>query len=339
MSVVGPQSSAPVDVLVLIHGMVPDREPSSRQPVYDAFWAALKESKPQLDERIKKVVCVEWGHELPTDGSAGRDQRNDHRLTRAQSYIHGRVAYDVIQQTPGPNNIIMSGVLGSDYSPPGIHYLAKEVREKVALFGLGDVVYYCSTDGEKQVRSVVYDQVLDALDQYKEARNVRLHLFAHSLGVTIAHDFLYGLFAPDITPSFATSSPGSSPEERDSADCYARWRRKAQDKQLKLGSLATAASQLPLLVMRKQALVDRLFREERLDPSVIGIEGDQVKWKVFYDIDDLLGFATRGLYRPDELIMDIQVDVGTLPSAAHTGYWTNSTVIEETADLICSNSQ
>ena len=105
-----------------------------------------------------------------------------------------------------------------------------------------------------------------------------------------------------------------------------------------MGSLASVASQLPIFVMRKQELVDRLFNERRLDPSVIGIKAaERIRWKNFYDIDDVLGFPTRRLYEPNAAIKEFQIDCGDQPGSAHTEYWENDTVIRETANLFDDN--
>lgn len=92
--------------------------------------------------------------------------------------------------------------------------------------------------------------------------------------------------------------------------------------------------------MRKQELVNKLYSENLLDPTVIGIaDTHHVRWKIFYDLDDILGYATRGLYHPNGGIMDIQIDCGDQPASAHTLYWENETVIRETANLIFDNAQ
>jgi len=43
--------------------------------------------------------------------------------------------------------------------------------------------------------------------------------------------------------------------------------------------------------------------------------------------------SSRNLYRPNDAMMDIQVDAGDTPQSAHLGYWKNETVIRETAQL------
>jgi hypothetical protein len=91
--------------------------------------------------------------------------------------------------------------------------------------------------------------------------------------------------------------------------------------------------------MRKQAMVDKLFKHQGLDPVDIGVVSSGIQWKFFYDIDDLLGFASRNLYSPNHAIMDIQVDSGDSPLNAHVGYWENDIVIRETAKLFYDYAQ
>lgn len=92
--------------------------------------------------------------------------------------------------------------------------------------------------------------------------------------------------------------------------------------------------------MRKQELVDLLSRGDFLKAVDIGIvEVNKIKWKLFYDVDDLIGFASRRLYDSDSgnAIMDIQVDSADNPAKAHTEYWENPKVIDETSQLLFTN--
>ena len=225
------------------------------------------------------------------------------------------------------------------------------LRQLIVIPGLSDVVYYCSSEGERRVRSEVYGQVLKQLDRYLEEPKVRIHLIGQSLGVTLTHDFLYALFhsSPkpeannenwsldeEYQPDFVKDRQGSP----QNIERFKEWRKKAQKGELELGSLTSTASQLPLFVMRKQKLVDLLAANQTLKAANIGIEtNDRVKWKIFYDVDDLLGFATRRLYNSGDAIMDIQVDSADRPDLAHTNYWVNEKVIEETANLLFENAR
>ncbi len=322
----------PVNIFLLFHGMVPEKTPSSPFPVYDNFWRSMTNIRRDLPGIISKRIGIQWGHEMPD----GDQVRADEMLTHAQEFINGRVSYDAIRTTPGPNNVLMTGLFGRDYGIPFLRNITTRLREEIVLRGIGDVIYYTSAEGEYQVRHVVYDQALRELDAYLTETDVRFHLFGHSLGVTLTHDFLYGLFAPNRVPDFIKDKQGT-PKARQR---YQQWRDKAQKGELKLSSLCSAASQLPLFVLRKQELVNRLHSENLLDPSAIGIaDGNRVRWKIFYDIDDILGYATRGLYYPNSSIMDIQIDCGDQPVSAHTLYWENETVIRETANVIFENAQ
>jgi len=332
----------------MIHGMSPEPEP--RSPFnsegkfwgYNEFWKALCEQEPKLSNLFPQgFIGVEWGHELPQFPLPSVDQlREDQRLTRAQNFINEQVAYDNLIKDPDPNNNTLSLFSGRGIDFPNLTPLVRALvvglRESIVMRGLGDVVYYSSTPGECYVRKTVYSQVLQKLDPYLDESEVRIHLIGQSLGVTLTHDFLYGLFKPndDYTPGFYQQGEDVDVER------FKKWRQKAQNKQLKLGSLTSTASQLPLFTMRKQDLVNQLARGKRINAKDIDIvDSDRVQWQIFYDVDDLLGFGTRRLYDAARAIKEYQVDTGDNPGDAHTGYWQNRTVIEKTAELLFENAQ
>jgi hypothetical protein len=135
-------------------------------------------------------------------------------------------------------------------------------------------------------------------------------------------------------PDFATD-PGVPDALRER---YLLWRSRAAEGRLRLGSKSSAASQLPLLMLRKQKLVDLLNEPgARIDASVIGIREDGAPhWLLFYDVDDVLGFPTRPLFSPERALHEIEVRTGLEPLSAHLGYWRNVRVQEEVANLLAS---
>lgn len=320
------------NVLALIHGMVMEPSPHSHTDTYARFLAGLYDHEPRLRGLLAdgRIVRVEWGHDV----AAGADLRPDQRLGGAQRFVASRVNYAAVRARPDPLNVVLRG-LRSDWNLTGARIVVRPVREKLIQFGLADAVYYTSEDGERQVRAAVYEQILSGLEPFAGADEVRLHVVSHSLGVAVAHDFLFGLFAPGHTPDFATGAGQGSARGQ---DLFRTWRDRAQAGALRLGTFVSMASQLPLFVLRKQQLVDRLHGGRLLDPAVIGVRGTHVQWLVFYDIDDVLGFATRPLYDPATGIREVQVDAGDLPSTAHTGYWRNKTVLKESAARIYANA-
>jgi hypothetical protein len=289
-----------------------------------------------------RFIGVIWGHEQPgEENKAPDDLQADRQLTRAQNFINDRIAYDNLVKDPDPNNVTMSLFKGSGIDfpllTPMVRGLVVGLRESIVTRGLGDVLYYTSAEGECHVRKTVYRQVLGQLERYLDEPEVRLHLIGQSLGVTLTHDFLYGLFNPKVgyTPDFIKQEQGD-PEDRKR---FELWRNKAQNGTLKLGSLTSAASQLPLFLMRKQELVNQLANKQFINARNIGIvDSDRIQWQLFYDVDDLLGFGTRRLYNCDRAIAEYQVDTGDNPGDAHTAYSNNFSVVEKTAQLLLINS-
>ena len=333
-----------VNILIMIHGMIPDFKTKSHFKDYNDFFNALQQKQPRLPELFESgfthpdgfnnlnFIGVEWGHEpLNRQGSL----RDDQKLTRAQNIINQRVSYDRLLRVSDPNNITLNFFGDFPNLTPIIRNLIVPLRESIVTLGFGDVIYYSSSEGEMRVRSTVYGQVLEQLDPYLNESDVRIHLIGQSLGVTLTHDFLYGLFNPNKS-DFIDHHQGS----KENVARFKKWREKAKNQELKLGSLTSTASQLPLFVMRKQEMVNLLADDKFLEASQIGIvNSDKVKWKIFYDIDDIIGFATRRLYDSGDVIMDIQVDSADNPGLAHINYWKNQDVIKHTADLLLNNAK
>jgi hypothetical protein len=322
------------NVLVQVHGMVTAMDPADPGPAYSAFRAALRSSEPALNALIPEQNCVEvnWGHAIP--GTPSALLRDDQRLTEVQRRAANLTRYEALEASESDLNVI-SHNLFEKIGVPGIRQLIENVREKVFLMGLGDVAYYCAPDGEVRVRRVVYGQVLAALDALPASPEVRLHIIGHSLGVTIAHDFLFGLFnPPPYVPGFLAYASATPAEKA----AFTAWRARAQAGTLTLGSFTATASQLPITLMRNQALIDQVFNGQLLDPGVVGVVGNQVRWQLFYERDDILGFPSRSLYHPASAIREVQVSTAFLPPETHTAYWTDADVIQRTAELIATNA-
>ena len=321
----------PINVLVFIHGITPELYPTEHTPLYEAFWKGMQRERPQLKDQINRVAFVEWGNSYP-----GAPARPDTQLSDAERNTAKLVRTEHVKKTPGPNNVLHPGPLGDWHTLPGLRQVVLgPVREQLVQLGLADAVYYCSSDGERAVRAAIYGQVLAALRPFRQEPDVRLHLIAHSLGVTVGHDLLYGLFGKKTEPDFLAQAASKQ-------DCedYVLWRSKAESSALCVGSFVTFASQLPIFVLRKQTLVSRLAAGGVIDPSDIGIPRQgPTRWLVCYDVDDVLGFATRDLYGSPDSIKQVQVDAGDFPVGAHIGYWENRMVIEETAVLVSNRSR
>lgn len=341
-----------INVLVMIHGMIPvssrfssGDEAETHFDEYSSFWESIKQEKPELEtlfasgfshedgEQNLNFIGVEWGED-PENGAEITE--NHQLLTKAQEFVNKRVAYKNLKSLNEPNNVILKPLDFPNHPLALARNILVGLREDIVTAGFGDVIYYSSEEGEKEVRRTVYGQVLEQLDRFLDEPEVRLHLIGQSLGVTITHDFLYGLFNKKGEGDFVCEHQGTKESERR----YKLWREKADIGELKLGSLTSTASQLPLFVMRSKELVERLANEKTIEAANIGIsDTNKVQWQLFYDVDDILGFASRRLYDSENAIKDIQVDSSDDPSKAHTKYWENETVIKETAKLLLANAR
>lgn len=326
------------NVMVCIHGITPDDKPIDMACRYRKFRKALIKWQREIEMVIPEdhLIGVQWGH--PANDSPPSADRPDLKLMVAQKHLADAVSYTTVKRHPGPNNVV-KGLLDPDLADPLIGVMRalnifNRFRDEIILQGVGDVIYYVSDPGETQVRQVIYGTVLRQLEALGLGQEeVRLHVVGHSLGVTIAHDFLYGLFAPGITPDFIDGQ--GAPDDQDR---YEALRARAQEGSLKLGSFSCFASQLPLFTMRVPRLIEGLYEGRPLDPSVIGVPTDSSDfvWQLFYDIDDPLAFCTRPLYSPNGSIREFQVDCGDHLDT-HSNYWCDATVHRETAQLILDN--
>ena len=326
---------ATINVLILMHGMTPDPNPLDHASDYAALWQALTLRQPALTESVDARLGIEWGHEVP--GMRADMLRPDQRITRAENVLWERVGFERVRNDRNPDNHLLGrgAELGSRLTT---RRLTDPIKETVLLLGVTDAFYYCAPDGERAIRGAVYTQFLDGLEPYRGAENVRLHVIAQSLGVTVAFDFLFGLFAPDEViggePDFIGEGQGGA----EAIERYRFWRGRARDGGLVLASKSSTGGLLPLLMMRKQSLVERFSIGQFVDPAVIGVPGrGDVRWKIFYDADDILGFPTRRLFDAEGTIQEYQVNTDWRPDLAHSRYWTNDRVLDEIAKLIADN--
>lgn len=328
------------NLLILIHGMTPDREPGDHANEYGKLRRELADRKPRLGTTFDDLhtIAVEWGHEPQVPPPTGL--RPDQLLTRAENAIRDRVAFAKVRQNAGPDDHLMGG-LSEFFSKILLRQLTTPIKETILLLGVADVFYYCSFEGEQAVRRTVYTQFLEGMKPFRGAEEVRLHVVGQSMGATVAFDFLFGLFAPDT--EFPDGVPGfvrENPDLEAAGEEFMDWRARAQDGTLLLGSKTTTGAQIPLMQMRKQKLVERFAARPfvPLDPTVIGVPREGTpRWKLFYDVDDVLGFPTRSLFDARGSIQEYQVDTDWRPDLAHVRYWKVDRVLDETAALIESN--
>ncbi len=340
-----------VNVLLFVHGLMITDTSVPEGSQYDLLWEPVKQ-RYDLSERIDEVVRVRWGQYLEETTAP----RLDEKINLAEKFISDRLNFDRLRENASPNNVVRSGMNADLTLQPWWRLLVNPLRESLLLRGFGDAVYYVGEDGRIAVQLSVYRQVLEALEQYRSrierdiAREelnikVRLHAIGTSLGTMIINDFLHGLFSntgyrikvhPEQAkePKIVTSDVLEE-EKQQTVERYQFWRLAAQKRRLEVGSIVTMASQIPVLLLRSQRVVDAFANGETLPADEIGIPPDtkEIIWKIFYDIDDVLAFPVRPLFGDYPGIQDIQVDVAD-GLKTHTSYWRNETIHEQVAELL-----
>jgi hypothetical protein len=307
------------NILLLIHGMVPEKNPANPGNEIYFFWKNIRDSSSDgvLNARIPEpqVLSVEWGHQLPTDILDPMRLRKDKRIMAAENKVLEKIFSN----------------WSDTWSPQA--KIAHEIHKSIFITGVGDVIYFCGGEGEQQVREVVYQKLFEKLKEF-ENDSICLHIITHSLGVTISHDFLFNIFRTDHSPSHSQFN-----------DQFNELRKKATDGNLELGTFICAASQLPLLLLRSQNVVDTLASGNLLNPEDVGVKGDKIQWLLFYDKRDLLSLPTKALYRQSSAsnIREVLVEndaPGILPNfaASHTGYWSNATVRNLVREILITNT-
>ena len=125
---------------------------SDHNAEYDALIKALTSAAgdgPKIKAKIGDAICrVEWGH--PTVGDW-----DDEKIEAAEQTIYDRSAFKNIEGDKSPfDRHLAKESIGEHIVEP---LLRKNVlvplKEGVEMFGLTDVAYYCSQDGERAVRS------------------------------------------------------------------------------------------------------------------------------------------------------------------------------------------
>jgi hypothetical protein len=312
------------NILIFIHGMVPDDLQHPPQKKYLDFQRLIFNFNPNLEFLLDDIIYVNWGHQ-PQNASI-TNTSEDQKLTVAENFIVEKINYKNTKASPSKNNL-----LTMDF--PNI--LFNSLKEKIIIPGLGDVIYYCSDEGETIIRNSIYTQVLEQLAPYWNDE-INIHFIGHSIGAMICHDFLYGIFNNKGTSGFLKNKQ----VDKKSRILYGKLIKKVKEGSLSLGSFTSCASQIPLLLLRKPALVSHFYQGNKLSATDIGITDvnrDHIKWQLFYDVDDPLGFITRPIYDDENCnIKEIQVNCGGGLSA-HVNYWDSKKIARETANLIQNN--
>ena len=305
-------------LVLLIHGMNPDASPGDPSLDILHFFNQVRDSSAHLVSRLpdSHVLPIRWGHPDALVPAGAGGSRPDLLLMQAQNHILSRM--------------YPQGPIGS---APSMEWMASKLHAALLIPGIGDMIYFIGSDGYAQIRDLIYNQsLIPRVMEFAGNDTVCLHIIAISLGVTIAHEFLRGIFSDEAHLEHGVGA-------------FSDLRHMVGQHRLELGSLICAASQLPLLLLRSGLVVETMAAGGLLDPAEIGLRESRQQWLLFHDENDLLSLPTRALYRQDAQagsIEEVRVvnEHGSLGFvASHTGYWRNPVVQEKTRQCLLAATE
>lgn len=293
-----------LEIPVFIHGMTPDVNPLGHNTEYDSLLALVQRelralSKPTFTERPLKV---EWGW------ATGQTTSADEKLAEAERWLtEGVTAQE-------------KHLRGTDWTFNPLSFARRWAREFL-FYGIADMFYYVSEDGESTVRGRVFKYLANELLRVmaQENKNCSLTIFAHSGGTVITHDWLYHLHRSNIV------------EQAKGGDVTVNntvlLREMVQRGKIRIRRLYTFGSPITPLALRSNGLITRFLEGKLLNPQDIGFTPDEnlsgPRWLNFMDKDDFFSYPLSFMYASGagKLVEDHFVDVGDTPISAHNGYW------------------
>lgn len=292
-----------LEVPVFIHGISPDKYPGGGQKEYLQLLKLVKEKLKKYPEKklLGQPIFVTWG--VPTrPASSGTDRY----LAQVERSMQAKVQEKMGKAYNGP------------FGWTGF------IRD-LLFFGIADLFYYVSADGEKDLRKHVFNHISRAI-QIMDKENtayISLTFFAHSAGSVMIHDMLFHMFSSNEHES----EEGSVEEEMDAL------RKIIKGGRLRIRRLYTFGSPISLLILRASALVEKFRKGETFAPQNIGLlMGDNLstpRWVNFWSRYDVASYPVDFLYSNEKgLIEDREITTSINPKTAHTGYWNNSEMAE-----------
>jgi hypothetical protein len=317
-----PSTTVYREAVILIHGITPSVTPSNPGDDILKFFKRIRSQSGVLQVRFPDacIFNLEWGHILVGDNNA--NIRSDQNLMTAENEVLRRVI-------GGPRAAVINQ-----------REIARMMQNSLLVPGIGDVIYFAG-EGASSIQALIRDHIINVLpnkiqDFGAPGVVVRLHVIAASLGVSIAYDLLSNIFnqAPRFKPlaDFNHLRKLASPSGQGPLGGKPK---------IELGTFVCAASQLPLLLLRRQEYVDLMANKDSISPRVIGFKsGHKQAWVLFHDDNDVLSFKTKPLFSPSDDLVEIVVENQRSDNIvnrfidSHTGYWNNDKVISEARKVL-----
>src|SRR5258708_431595 len=299
-----------IEIPIFIHGITPNKVPATSKREYAALLERVNQGlkSHRKSEFSGEPIYVVWG--LPTipPQTTGIDQHLAEVERRLE--IDAKRSMGIAYPIPFP-------FLG----------IYAKVRD-FFFYGVTDLFYYVSADGERALREHIFRYVARTINQLDRDADLHfsLNLFGHSAGSVISHDLLFHLFS-------------NKNLERRGSELFGQMERlhkMIKEGRLRLRHLYTFGSPITPLTLRADSLINKLISNEVLHPYDIGMrEEDQLtdpRWMNFWSRYDLASYPVASLYSNSSgVIVDIEIHTPLLPAAAHASYWKSNEMADHIA--------
>ena len=327
------------ELLIFIHGITPEPIPGPAETSYNKLLQLINEALPPAKKfEESKVIPISWG--------AGKNlvQNSLFETPYADQYVaevERRIAQKVKPTLDEYNKL-----------DPALIFPSRAVRFATQLFkvrdtllyGIPDLFFYISADGEQVIRNRVFKTVSDTVQELHGVtqRGISLTLIGHSAGSVIAHDFLYHLSGKSDEQ---VARDESNPNKQPAAAEILKLRQMKQSGKLRLRRFYTLGSPITALMIRSNSLIEKIMRggtDSLIDPKDLGLGEDLTlpgpRWINFWDIDDYASFPVEPFYlHGGNVVKDEYIDHNWGPGsdlfpATHTMYWESESIAKRIAE-------
>ena len=279
------------NIIIYIHGISPDPNPSDHKKYYNVFEKGLKKSfSAQNLEYPSTRIDIEWGHNFTGINT------DDQHLAKVQKKLLENINEKSKQHPDLTINPLRL-----------VHYM---IRENFIL-GFSDIFYYISEDGKAAVRKNVNN-----LPTLKDNESYSFTIIAHSAGTVIMHDLLFIIFGGKSKPYL---DDDNVKQKLASIQAYAK------NGKFHIKTFITLGSPITPLIIRSKDLMEKINSDQKIDSTEIGIKSGSL-WLNFWDKDDVISYPLDFLYQTQGLIKDQYIDLGDVFPTCHNNYWGNQEI-------------
>jgi hypothetical protein len=311
-----------IEIIIYVHGVSNDIHGRKHEVEYQTLHHGIA---TRLNNWPSRYIGIEWGWNFKNVAIPSSHEL----LTDAQRLLGARVIQAL---DAAPRDMTIN---------PG-RLLLGQLR-KLVIYGMADMFYYISKDGEKAVRNTVASQIMEQIHPFlaEKGLNISLTLIGHSGGGVVALDFLFYLFYTSVHEYLFDAH---TKKEKELKTEISHLRSLAQNNKLRLRRLISLGCPVTALAFRDDAVLEILASGDKLNPSHYGFDrnptifGPRLKgprWVNFWDKDDPIAWPVEPLMNQgatEDIIKDVYIDISDSITTSHDAYWASSKVHEAIAN-------